>query len=88
MKMLRSAGTEDGQDGKAEESQVRSDSLFPSSIGMSFVVDESITHVDVTATWGRYERVESETLVNERSGNPKKIWKRVHTEVTLSLIHI
>ena len=81
-------GTEDGQDGKAEESQVRSDSLFPSSIGMSFVVDESITHVDVTATWGRYERVESKTLVNERSGNPKKIWKRVHTEVTISDLRI
>ena len=81
-------GTEDGQDGKAEESQVRSDSLFPSSIGMSFVVDESITHVDVTATWGRYERVDSETLINERSGNPKKIWKRVHTEVTISDLRI
>ena len=81
-------GTEDGQDGKAEENQVRSDSLFPSSIGLSFVVDESVAEVDVTATWGRYERVDSETLVSEKTGNPKKVWKRVHVEETISDLKI
>ena len=81
-------GTEDGQDGKAEESQVRSDSLFPSSIGLSFVVDESVTHVNVKATWGRYERVDSETQINEKSGNPKKVWKRVHVEEAIPKLAI
>src|SRR5688572_24005961 len=35
-------GQTDQQDGKTESTQVRSDTLFPSSVGLTFVVDESV----------------------------------------------
>ena len=73
-------GSDDGQDGTTELNQVRSDSLFPSSVGLSFVVDESVESVDVTATWGSYHRCESETLTNKKTGEPLKVWKRTHIE--------
>ena len=81
-------GSEDGQDGNAEGNQVRSDSLFPSSIGLSFVVNEDVTTVNVTATWGKYERADSETLTNKKTGNPKKIWKRLHVEESIQNLDI
>ena len=81
-------GSDDGQDGASEQNQIRSDSLFPSSIGLSFVVDESVTSVNVTATWGSYEKRESETLTNKKSGEPLKVWKRTHVQKTVPALDI
>ena len=81
-------GSNDQQDGKSEQNQIRSDSLFPSSVGLSFVVDEATTSVNVTATWGRYERRESETLTSKKTGEPLKIWKRIHIEQTIPNLSI
>ncbi|MBN8604258.1 MAG: helicase, partial [Planctomycetes bacterium] len=54
------AGNVDDQDGRTELNQVRSDSLFPSSCGMTFTVEESVAAVKVTCTWGCYQRVSKE----------------------------
>ncbi|MBX9792915.1 MAG: hypothetical protein K2Y02_01310, partial [Burkholderiaceae bacterium] len=51
------------QDGQADVGAPGSaiPSLCPSSIGMTFSVDASAPGIRVTAKWGFYERVKSET---------------------------
>ncbi|MBL8808535.1 MAG: hypothetical protein JNM43_00035 [Planctomycetaceae bacterium] len=79
---------DDGEDGKSEPTEVRSQTLFPSSFGMTFVVDESVTTVSVTATWGRYERTDSVFKIDKKSGNPKKVWKRTHIQEAIPQLNI
>lgn len=49
--------------------------LLPSSIGMTFIVPEHVREIAVTARWGRYDRLTSETLTND-DGSPRKSWQR------------
>src|SRR2546426_2583897 len=65
-----------GGEGTAEEGSVdinapQATTMFPSSFGMTFCVDGSTPALQLTARWGRYERVESAVLKNE-AGNPKR----------------
>lgn len=46
-------------------------SLVPSSLGLTFVVDPKVSSVTVNATWGKYERV-----ANEDHDHVKKVKKR------------
>lgn len=69
-------GGDSSEEGKAEHEGVRTGSLLPSSLGMTFVVDRSISSVLVRGSWGRYERVDSDTL-QTKEGNPKKVWMRI-----------
>jgi len=62
-------------DGAADPVPNRGDSLLPSSIGLTFVVDESVEQLKVHASWGKYDRVESETIVKD-AGSPKRVWRR------------
>lgn len=75
--------------------------LNPSSIGLSFVVDETALPIHITASWGEYAKREAgeETLVEEASdleveGDPdespkkkrkKQEWHRTHHEETVEL---
>ena len=56
-----------------------SDSLFPSSLGLTFSVGPEAASIRVTVRWGRYERRPSERVVTE-TGRPKLIWKRLPVE--------
>ena len=64
-------GFEDGSepdesdDGKADPVRTRSDSLLPSSFGMTFVVAAEAGELEVEARWGKYERCESETITHK-----------------------
>jgi hypothetical protein len=49
--------------------------MFPSSFGLTFCVDGAAKALSVTARWGRYDKVKSETAETE-AGNPKTVWKR------------
>ena len=69
-------GSASGDDGPVELSAPQSRAIFPSSLGMSFSVDLDAKELQVTASWGRYEKQPSEHLVNEKSGSPKLVWKR------------
>ncbi len=69
-----------GGEGAAEEGSVdvnapQATTMFPSSFGMTFCVDGSTPTLQLTARWGRYERVESGILKNE-AGNARRVWKR------------
>ena len=47
-----------GAGGSAGEGMAAKPALFPSSIGMSFVVAPDVPTISVTSSWGRYDRVE------------------------------
>ncbi|NLH80493.1 MAG: helicase, partial [Phyllobacteriaceae bacterium] len=63
----------EGDDREAEAST--SNSLVPSSFGFTFCVDGSAKAVEVRASWGRYERTESERTTED--GKPIRCWKRI-----------
>ena len=71
-------------DGRADPVTTRSDSLLPSSFGLTFVVDEGVDEIEIDARWGRYERVESRKLMKD-DGSPKRVWKRMPCGGTLRL---
>ena len=63
---------EDTQEVDASTNQ----SLVPSSLGFTFCVDANIEKVELQASWGRYERKESERI-NEKTDKPFRCWKRI-----------
>jgi hypothetical protein len=63
------SGDESEEDGDAEP-EAAEQSLFPSSFGLSFRVDGACDALRVSASWGRYERVDAED-------GDGKVWKRV-----------
>ena len=75
---LALGGRDTSQDGTTDQSaaQEQAKALIPSSFGMTFSVNPEATEIDVSATWGHYLREPSEYLVNEKTGNPRLIWKR------------
>lgn len=62
-------GDESAEDGDAEP-EAAQESLFPSSLGLSFRVEDRCSRLRVSAAWGRYERVEA--LDGEG-----RVWQRV-----------
>jgi hypothetical protein len=85
------AEPEDSDDGTSDPVRTRSDSLLPSSFGMTFVVAGDVTELEIEARWGIYNRVESETLTRNPRGRdaasgkqngiatsdePALVWKR------------
>lgn len=64
------------EDGPFEPTSIATDTLFPSSFGFSFCVSGEVGELRVTARWGWYQRVKSETLVTRKTGEPKTVWKR------------
>ena len=55
----------------------KSISLTPHSVGMTFCVEASVEEIELKATWGRYERADSE--------EEKRVWRRVPCGGTKSL---
>ena len=60
-------------------------SLVPSSFGFTFCMDGTLPEIEVIATWGRYERTESEFAINPKNGNPARCWKRIPSGGSLKL---
>lgn len=63
------------EDGANDDTALQTASLCPSAIGMSFCVDGNVTRLRVTAQWGTYKRVKSETIKTPK-GSAKTVWKR------------
>ena len=81
---LAAGGTDTPDEGATDVTPVQTNTLFPSSFGLSFVVDGAATALQVTARWGRYERQHSETATDRR-GKPELVWKRTPIEGILSV---
>jgi hypothetical protein len=72
---LAQGGKDSSDEGSAESSKAPTATTFPSSMGLTFTVIEEVESLKVEASWGRYERVDSEFLETKK-GAPKKVWKR------------
>lgn len=83
---LAESSSDSGDDGSAEGATLMSQSIVPSSFGLTFCVDASCERLEVQASWGHYRKAESEIHVTE-AGNPKRVWKRraAGGQVTLDL---
>jgi hypothetical protein len=73
--VLAEGGDEGSEDGAADDSGLATDSLMPSSIGLSCTVDGQAKHLRVSAHWGHYERLRSESQTTP-TGQPAMAWKR------------
>ena len=51
---LATGGDEDTQDGEPDPPGLKSNTMFPSSFGMTFCVDGSANALKVMARWGNY----------------------------------
>jgi len=78
---------QDAEGGDRETDNSTTQSLMPSSIGLTFCVDGEAEALEVEAKWGRYDRGESEKYFDEQSGKPLRAWKRTPSggRVTLAL---
>jgi hypothetical protein len=68
-------GVEGDDDEGKEAAPARNQSLVPSSVGLTFCIDASTQRIELEASWGRYERTDSDTETTE-TGQPAKVWKR------------
>lgn len=66
--------TSDDENGPADRASP-APSIFPSSLGLSFSVDEGVTELVVKARWGHYQRGPSANATTP-TGQPKRVWRR------------
>lgn len=81
-------GGDDDDDGVKEVDASKTQTLVPSSFGMTVCVAGNATKLEIEANWGRYERRDSETAVRKDTGRPEKAWKRTPSggKVTVPLV--
>ena len=79
---LAMGGADADEDGPTDQDIPLSQSLFPSSFGLTFSVAAATPELRVICRWGRYERTASERLTTEQ-GAPKQVWKRAPVETSL-----
>ncbi len=75
MDSLAEDGEGSVEDGATDDSALPTDTLYPSSIGLTCTVHGEATQLLVTARWGRYAREKSKTATTAQ-GNPTTVWKR------------
>ena len=63
------------EEGHTDAESPPCDSLIPSSLGMTFVVDSHVDQIQVEASWGRYLRLKSD-IQKKPDGAQALIWKR------------
>jgi hypothetical protein len=68
-------GDDGAEDGTGDREGARGATMFPSSFGLSFVVDASTKSVVVSASWGRYEK--QREPAEEEGEEPARWWQRV-----------
>lgn len=62
-------------EGTADDRPPAVDQMSPSAFGLTFALDDECRDVVVSASWGTYNRVESETI-SGRDDKPARVWKR------------
>jgi hypothetical protein len=72
-------GANTGDDGQPPAPTPQVAAMLPSSIGLTFSVAAAASTLCITARWGRYQSVHSET-VTTLSGAAKRVWKRTPVE--------
>jgi hypothetical protein len=81
------AGDDTAQDGKVETDVPIAQTMFPSSMGMTFSVRGDVKRFIVNCMWGQYDRVRSRTLI-QKEGKGELCWRRTQiknsTVITLN----
>ncbi|MBI4860173.1 MAG: hypothetical protein HY815_07895 [Candidatus Riflebacteria bacterium] len=70
-------GKDSSEDGRTELPATQTRTVFPSSFGLTFSVDEKVETLSVTVRWGQYARV---TDGSAPGGEPRKVWRRKQIE--------
>ncbi len=70
--------TDDPEVGPSDASAPAVDTFFPSSMGLSFVVENESRAILIKTEWGRYHRIKSPTQINKKTAGPASVWKREH----------
>ncbi|MDO8970761.1 MAG: hypothetical protein Q7U74_08745 [Saprospiraceae bacterium] len=83
--LAEQGGHDDPQDGKPEAGASPLPAMLPSSLGFTFTVSGELASIEVTARWGQYQRVRSETL-KTAAGEPKPVWQRQQIEGSTVLL--
>ncbi len=73
---LGTAEQDDSEVGSTDVSTPPTDTFFPNSMGLSFLVDSAAKAILVKTEWGRYRRVKSKTQINKKTGAEATVWKR------------
>jgi hypothetical protein len=72
---LATSEGDDGEEGVPESGVPAGSTYFPSSMGLSFVVDSEAKEIVVEAEWGQYLRMKSDIQKN-KSGSEANVWIR------------
>ena len=70
------AGKGNSEEGTTEGTIPPPNTMFPSSMGLTFCVDSDVKAIKITAKWGHYQREKSQYLTKKETSEPKLIWKR------------
>jgi len=73
---LSAGGTDTADDGHSDVDVPVARASLPSSFGLTFCVEKPTKSIRVEAVWGQYKREAKPDLIDERTGRPKRIWKR------------
>jgi hypothetical protein len=81
---LALADKDNAEEGNTDTNIPTTDSMFPSSMGMTFCISAEAQALEIQAEWGCYIRQASEISFTDK-GNPKQIWKRYPLKGTVIL---
>src|SRR5277367_6330104 len=73
---LALGGRDTTQDGTTDQTPAQDKALIPSSFGMTFSLNVEAKELQLSAAWGQYVKEASEYLVSEKTGSPRRVWKR------------
>ncbi|MGP8281393.1 MAG: DISARM system helicase DrmA [Desulfomonilaceae bacterium] len=69
-------GDDMSDDGKADSKPIERATFLQSSLGFTLIVEADAPKLRIGARWGQYTRQESANAINEKTGEPKLVWKR------------
>src|SRR5579872_5639496 len=73
---LALGGRDTTQDGTTDQAPAQDKALIPSSFGMTFSLNLEAKELQLSAAWGQYVKEASEYLLSEKTGSPRRVWKR------------
>jgi hypothetical protein len=82
---LSEGGADTVDDGTTDKDVPIVQAHLPSSFGLTFCVDKSAKSLKVEARWGQYKREIKEDQIDERTGRPKRVWKRYQRSGVITL---
>ncbi len=82
---LSEGGADTADDGTTDKDVPIVQAHLPSSFGLTFCVDKSAKTLTVEARWGQYKREKKEDQTDDRTGRPKRVWKRYQRSGSVTL---